>query len=74
MEFQKKVHYLMPVRMTIYTCLLWQWLWEQKNKESRDKIKSEISKNCDLNIAFNSRESPQLMPILPIVIYNGESQ
>ena len=74
MEFQKKVHHLMPVRMTIYACLLWQWLWEQRNKENRDKTKSKISKNYDLNVAFDSRKSPQLMPIFPIVIYNGESQ
>lgn len=74
MEFQKKVHHLMPVRMTIYAGLLWQWLWEQRNKENRDKTKSKISKNYDLNVAFDSRKSHQLMQIFPIVIYNGESQ
>lgn len=45
LEFQKTVHYIMPVRMTCYACLLWQWLWEQTNKENKKiSVRSANSK------------------------------
>ena len=62
MEFQKTVHPLMPVRMTIYAGLLWQALWEQGEKK-RKELKE---KNCNSDV--------KLMPIFPIVIYNGKPE
>ena len=49
----------MPVRMTIYTGLLWQALWEQSEKK-RKELKE---KKCNSVV--------KLMPIFPMVIYNG---